>query len=328
MADDRDPYFGADEANTTKSSQFACQGVDVSKYQGEYDWDAAVAAGAKFGIARCSIGYGDKDPQFERNWAEMARLGVLRGAYHFAYPKTIAAGMSPADDARQEANYFCDQLLAAEAKVNSGRPLYDGKVLPPALDYEQRPELSAADQRSWVNAWIHTVQERTGRGVIIYSGDNAWRVNFGGDPWLTGLPFWVAHYSNGTKPGMKPWTRWVIWQWSGGESGGGDIYKKLNGSNFPGVASGGAVDLNSFWGSEGDLRGLGDPRRDRWLLDDDGSVGTNPKARPELDEDKAVAGVDRRRVDDALSKLYEARRLVDAAIAELEGAGEDGGRPT
>ncbi|PRQ09448.1 glycoside hydrolase family 25 protein [Enhygromyxa salina] len=248
---------------------FPCQGVDVSSNQGDYDWDAAVRDGnIKFAVARNSIGYNTQDTHFAKNWAALAQRGILRGAYHFAYPESVSPGMTPAEDAQQEAGYFCDLVLAAEAQVNPGQPMFDGKTLPAVLDYEQKPSLSHADQRAWVNAWITTTQSRLRRSVIIYSGPNTWTADFEGDPWLTNLPFWIAHYSNGTAPNISPWSRWVFWQWSGG--GSGDTYQQLTGSNFPGVPNGGAVDINAFWGSEAQLNMLGDPSYDRWLT---------PKAR-------------------------------------------------
>lgn len=310
--ENQDPYFGADSSNTTKSSMFPCQGVDVSSNQGDYDWDAALSQGnIKFAFARASIGYDDADTHFLSNWAAMAERGILRGAYHFAYPESIAKGMTPAQDATQEANYFCDLLVEAEAKVHSSQPMFDGKTLPPVLDYEQRPSLSAAQQREWVNAWIATTQERLRRGVIIYSGPNTWSADFDDDPWLTSLPLWVAHYSNGVDPKITPWTRWVLWQWSGG--GSGDIFQQLTGHNFPGGANGCAVDVNAYWGSAEQLRLLGDPSYDRWMLPD-GTVGANPFATTKGSQSGSSSAA----VEAALAKLRSASALINAAIADLE----------
>jgi GH25 family lysozyme M1 (1,4-beta-N-acetylmuramidase) len=277
VQDQQDPYLGTGSDNTTKAAWFPCQGVDVSQDQGNYDWDAAIDDGnIQFAFARASIGYGTEDTHFTTNWAAMAERSILRSAYHFAYPSSIAAGMTPAEDAQQEANYFCDLVIAAESKAHDGQPMYDGKTMPPVLDYEQKPDLSHDDQRAWVNAWIMTTQERLRRGVIIYSGPNAWSKDFDGDPWLTKLPLWIAHYADCTVPNITPWTNWVFWQWSGG--GSGDIFKQMTGHNFPGVPNGGAVDVNAFWGSSEVLKLVGDPSYDRWLLDGDGTVGANPYA--------------------------------------------------
>lgn len=305
----QDPYLGADSSNTTNSSMFPCQGIDVSSNQGNYDWDLAIKQGnIKFAFARASVGYNTPDTHFTSNWAALAERPILRGAYHFAYPESIASGMTPADDAAQEANYFCDLVLAAEAQVHSGQAMFDGKTLPPVLDYEQKPSLTASQQRDWVNAWIATTQARLRRGVIIYSGPNTWLDDFADDPWLTSLPLWVAHYSNCAAPKVTPWTRWVLWQWSGGSSG--DIFQQLTGHNFPGGPDGCAVDVDAFWGSEEQLRLLGDPSYDRWLFAD-GTVGANPNGKNARPSSPSP-------VDAALAKLRSASQLIKAAIADLE----------
>ncbi|NVB42309.1 glycoside hydrolase family 25 protein [Pseudenhygromyxa sp. WMMC2535] len=316
MADLRDPYRGADANNTTKSSAFGVQGVDVSRYQGDYDWDLAMGAGeACFGFARASIGFGDTDSKFMANWKAMADRGLLRGAYHFAYPKSVAAGKSVEDDAHDEARYYCDTLRAAEQSVHGGKPMYDGRTLPPVLDYEQKSPWTAAQKRAWITRWILTVQEELQRGVILYTGEHVWTEELEGDPWLTGLPLWVAHYTDTAAPKMAPWTRWVLWQWSGGGEAG-DIYEKVHGAYFPGDEKAGAVDVDAFWGSHEALTSLADPRWDRWLVDADGTIGKNPHAAFSVTGEPVGEPAS---VGEALAKLRQARALIDEAIASLEG---------
>lgn len=271
-----DPYAGAPASDTTEPWDFSCQGIDVSSNQGRYDWDAALGAGIRFAFARLSLGKGTEDDQFATNWAAMAerKEQIVRGAYHFAYPSTVAAGKTPSEDAADEANYFCDRLLVYEQKVHGGTPMADGATLPPVLDYEQTPDnskltLSSVQQKDWINTWIQTVQDRLGRGVLLYSGPNVWRKDFDGDPWLRELPLWVAQYTSPSSRKIDPWSNWCFWQWSGG--GNGDMYQKHYGSNFPG-SGGHAVDVSAFWGSVDQLRSLCDPSQDRFL-GADGSIG-------------------------------------------------------
>lgn len=72
--------------------------IDVSKHQGRFDWQAAHNKGIRHAMLRA--GYGrhasQKDPQFERNAAECARLGIQYGVYWYSYASTPA-------EARQEA---------------------------------------------------------------------------------------------------------------------------------------------------------------------------------------------------------------------------------
>ncbi|MGC6418992.1 MAG: GH25 family lysozyme, partial [Bradymonadia bacterium] len=59
------------------------EGVDVSVYQEVIDWDALANSEIKYAIMRTGYGTGTLDTQFERNWAESERVGIIRGVYHF-----------------------------------------------------------------------------------------------------------------------------------------------------------------------------------------------------------------------------------------------------
>ena len=62
-------------------------GVDISRWQGMYDFENAKKEGIKFAIFRCG-GADDKnigmyyDSTYRRNYAECARLGIARGVYY------------------------------------------------------------------------------------------------------------------------------------------------------------------------------------------------------------------------------------------------------
>ena len=67
-------------------------GIDVSKWQANkegtlrMDWNKAVANGIQFAFCRATYGAYYIDPQFDYNWAEMKRLNIKRGAYHYYLP--------------------------------------------------------------------------------------------------------------------------------------------------------------------------------------------------------------------------------------------------
>lgn len=68
----------------TNSMKF---GVDISRWQGMYDFEQAKKEGIEFAIFRCG-GADDKnigmyyDSTYRRNYAECARLGIARGVYY------------------------------------------------------------------------------------------------------------------------------------------------------------------------------------------------------------------------------------------------------
>lgn len=71
----------------------ATSGIDVSKWQGEIDWQRVKNAGVQFALLRA--GYGDAlsypyqiDETFEYNYAECKRVGMPVGAYWYSYATT------------------------------------------------------------------------------------------------------------------------------------------------------------------------------------------------------------------------------------------------
>lgn len=76
----------------------SAQGIDVSKYQGDIDWDT-VANNVDFVIIRC--GYGDDeadqdDVKWNRNVEACERLGIPYGVYIYSYAMTEGQALSEA----------------------------------------------------------------------------------------------------------------------------------------------------------------------------------------------------------------------------------------
>ena len=109
-----------------RSSSALAHGIDVSKHQGTINWDA-VAADPSVQFAILRAGYGryesQKDPTFERNYAECKRLGIPTGAYWYSYAATPA-------DAATEGRLFAKVLAGKQFEY----PLYfdqeDGSIPP------------------------------------------------------------------------------------------------------------------------------------------------------------------------------------------------------
>ncbi len=277
MTTELNPYQGCDASNQMRSSMFPVQGCDVSQAQGTFDWDAAIDVGkAQFAFCRCAVGYGDLDKQWDRNWRTMHDKGIVRGVYAANFADTRAPGKSAEDDAYDEAMYLCEQVIKLESELHGGKPLRDGRCLPVVPDFERKTPQGPAEDKAWILKWIRTVQQNLGRGTLIYTGDQVWDREMDGEPFLNDLGLWVPHYSNGTVPSMKPWTKWIFWQWSGG--GNGDVYRRLVGSPFPG-ANGNSVDVNAYSGNRENLNAMCDVAYDLWL-NPDGTITTRTPIEP------------------------------------------------
>ncbi|WP_342426529.1 GH25 family lysozyme [Paenibacillus sp. FSL L8-0158] len=199
------------------------QGIDVSRYQGNIDWNVVKTDGISFAIIKASQGQRYVDPTFLPNAKGAKAAGVLLGAYHFLDATSV-------DAAKGEARYFADVL----DQVGGAKAL----DLPAVMDYENNPgNLSKTLISAVALAFLLELERITGRKPIIYTG-NAFAANFNDS--LGGYSLWIARYSATRVPSdTVTWKRWDIWQYS--DSG------KVAGIK-------GNVDLNEFDGNTVKLR--------------------------------------------------------------------------
>ncbi len=84
------------------------KGIDVSRHQGEVDWQKAKDAGIDFAILRCGFGgewtddsptYNQDDVQWRRNADACTELGIPFGVYLYSYALNVEDARSEADHA-------------------------------------------------------------------------------------------------------------------------------------------------------------------------------------------------------------------------------------
>lgn len=169
------------------------RGVDVSNWQGVFDWPAYKLA---FGFAKATEATSFVDVQFARNWQMMHARGLVRGAYHFGHP-----GNNPVTEAR----HFLSTVRA--------HGLHDGDLL--SLDLETADDQSAAHVAAWARSWCSYVADQTGRKPIVYTF-----ISFARGGQCAGLgsyPLWIAapSYDAGRPPmPLGPWASWAVHQYS------------------------------------------------------------------------------------------------------------------
>lgn len=154
-------------------------GIDISKWQGSFDFDAAIREGVEFVIIKG--GGGDSglyvDSAFGRNYTEAKRRGLPVGVYWFSKALTVS-------EARNEAAYFYDKCLKGKQ--------YE---LPVYIDVEHKAQLALGRKEltDIVIAWLEEVQRR-GFWVGIYSTPNCFK-NEMDDTRLQGYAHWCAQWS-------------------------------------------------------------------------------------------------------------------------------------
>lgn len=195
-------------------------GVDVSKWQGDIDWQRVRGSGVSFAFIKATEGGDHLDDRFAQNWRAAGAAGVPRGAYHFYYFCRTA---------NEQAEWFIRNV-----------PKERG-AMPPVLDMEwnhksrncpQRP--GAEVVRAEMQVFISRVSRHYGQTPVVYTTPDFFHEN---ELWR--LPkvaaFWlrsVAAHPSVIYPGQE----WRFWQYTGT-------------GMVPGIS--GKADINAFGGSPG-----------------------------------------------------------------------------
>lgn len=69
--------------NPLLAQQYVLDGVDVSHYQGEIDWERLAEQGIDFAYIKATEGSRFEDDYFAFNWQQAEEAGLYVGAYHF-----------------------------------------------------------------------------------------------------------------------------------------------------------------------------------------------------------------------------------------------------
>jgi GH25 family lysozyme M1 (1,4-beta-N-acetylmuramidase) len=192
------------------------QGLDVSHFQGNIDWNAVRNAGIKFTFAKATEGVDFVDVNFHQYMAGAIAAGVPIGPYHFG---RLNSGETIPTDAIDEANDFVD---AIQQYYNS-----PGMVLRPVPDYEQLPNDPVSPSvKAYVSKWIRdfsgVVQQRLGFTPIIYTCCGFGTSTFL-EPDIAQHDLWIRKITGGdvfnpnsppTASDMGIWSDWTFWQWS------------------------------------------------------------------------------------------------------------------
>ena len=198
-------------------SHHAIHGVDVSRWQGNMDWDTLRQQGANFAFIKATDGGDHVDPMFRKNWNGAEAAGIRRGAYHFFYWCRVAS---------EQADWFIRNVPK------------DPTALPPVIDVEWN-HLSACKKRpsravvlEKMQVFMDRLEAHYGQRPIIYTAPDFYEDNLKGA--FPNHPFWlrsVAQHPSKVYPNRE----WLFWQYSGS-----------------GLSKGvtGRIDLNVFHGSE------------------------------------------------------------------------------
>jgi lysozyme len=188
---DADPHPGVREARG-----FAVHGIDVSKWQGEINWEAVKAAGTKFAFIKATEGGDHLDERFAENWNAAKAHGVPRSAYHFVY--------------------WCRPASEQAAWFEQNVP-NDPTALPPVLDVEWNghsrtcpKKIGAEKARAKIRLMLQEFERHTGKRPIIYTDITFHKDVFEGTDEFNDYPFWLRSVAAPPRDRYenRPWSFW------------------------------------------------------------------------------------------------------------------------
>ena len=175
---------------------FLLDGIDVSKYQGDIDWEKAKAAGVEFAFIRVGYrGYGASgnfgaDTYYDHNMQGAIAAGIPVGVYFFSQATTQ-------EEAIEEANYILERIgnynismplvmdfeYASASGGQTGR-LYDAK-------------LSQQDATNVCLAFCDTIKA-SGYTPMVYANLTMLEKGLYADQIQANYDIWLANYTNET----------------------------------------------------------------------------------------------------------------------------------
>lgn len=176
------------------SSDVIYQGIDVSAYQGEIDYNRVKDYGIEIVYIKASEGTYLEDPFFRRNYDNAKANGLKVGFYHFIRARSN-------EEAIREAEFF-------SSVISNTTP--DCRL---AMDFEVFGELDNEEINSISRTFLTRVQELTGKEMVVYSDTYNAEAVFSIEI-ANQYPLWVAQYEVETPSDNGKWESWVGFQYT------------------------------------------------------------------------------------------------------------------
>ncbi|BBG29800.1 glycoside hydrolase family 25 protein [Zymobacter palmae] len=182
-------------------------GIDVSRWQGDIDFNAVRDAGMQFVFIKATEGGTFVDPRFTENWQKANAAGLKVGVYHYFR----ATSSTP----EEQKNNIVNTLRAAG---------FDPAVHVLAIDIETARNTDATNEQMADNAF-ELLQKLEQDGVLggtlplIYCDNNTWRNHLDAQRHdFSRYGLWIANWNVETPTIPDTWQQagkdWSVWQYS------------------------------------------------------------------------------------------------------------------
>ena len=178
-----------------RPTDYPIHGIDVSKFQGDIDWNAVANSGVKFAWIKATEGGDNADARFQANWTGAKAAGVPHGAYHFVY--------------------WCRPPLEEMANFEQNAPV-ENDALPPVLDVEATPtsktchrHLTQESAIAEMKVMLDEMERHYGKRPVIYTTVDFYQAILADGAFMD-YPIWVrsTKYQPSVKYGPRPWHFW------------------------------------------------------------------------------------------------------------------------
>lgn len=175
------------------SSSTLYEGIDVSEWQGEIDWERVRYSGIKIVYIRASEGNNYIDPDAIRNYNGAKENDIKVGFYHYLTARTQ-------EEAIEQAEFFVSVIKGLNVDCRL------------AMDFESFGDLSLDEINLISQTFLEEVENLSGKEVIIYSDAYNAAYTFSSELAIK-YPIWVADYYV-SNPGDGRWSSWDGFQYT------------------------------------------------------------------------------------------------------------------
>lgn len=166
-------------------------GIDVSKYQGNIDWNEVEKMESKglkieFAVCKVSESTNKVDRKWKRNLKKIRKTNIILGTYHF---------------------FRADKDAIWQAKNYLQNYTYKKGDIPPTLDFETTEGQTKEIIQNKAIQFLEYIEIETQTVPIIYTNVDFYEDYFS-DEKFEKYPVWIAHYYEEKPDFDKVWTFW------------------------------------------------------------------------------------------------------------------------
>lgn len=180
--------------NTFLAEQYPVQGIDVSHYQGQIDWNRMQEQDVKFAYIKATEGSSLVDERFMQNWEASAQTTLWVGAYHF---------FSFDSSGKTQAQHYIDTVGELTGKLV---PVVDIEYYGDKWTNPPKKQKVIQELKDFLKA----LEEQYGQKPMIYTTYTVYYKYLAED--FAEYPLWIRNVY--FSPNVDLRGKWTIWQYT------------------------------------------------------------------------------------------------------------------